>query len=145
MARSEYPLIDKARLERLGCFNSIIDSDSLFFINFMRLREARTQELTESYGKVVKLFDQVGILLKASTREGDRFYIEAFNLPRMAELEELCLGYSVKGTSGSGSGSKLKQKILHTGKETQEPISSSAFDGRLLLCSYSYQLIDKTR
>ena len=125
LSLSDYLHIDKATFDKTGCFDTILDADSLSFINFMRLRDAQTDELTGSYGRVEKLFDQVGILLKASKREADRFYREAFDLLRMAELEELCLGYSVKGTSGLGSGGKLKQKILPTGRKSLIPVFKS--------------------
>ncbi len=117
LSLSDFLKIDRSRLTALGCYNSILDSDSRFFINFMRLREATTAEFSNSYGRILDLFDKVGILLKASKGEGDRFYREAFDLLKMSEMEELCLGYSAKGTSGSGSGSRLKRKILLTGKD----------------------------
>jgi hypothetical protein len=38
----------------------------------------------------------------------------------MSEFEEICLGYSRRGTAGSGSGSELKHRILSAGKEIIE-------------------------
>lgn len=60
------------------------------------------------------------MLLEASTNANtydDTFYKQAYRLMDMSEFEEICLGYSKKGTSGAGSGRQLKLKILNTGKE----------------------------
>lgn len=116
LSLSDFLGIERSYLEQLGCFDTILDIDSRFFINFMRLRLSKAPEMQGAYSKVLEVFDNVGILLRASKHPNDRFWREAYNLLTMSELEEICLGYSVAGTSGAGSGKDLKQKILATGK-----------------------------
>ena len=111
---SDYLNIDPNELKKRNVFDTILDSDSLFFINFMRLKDTETPELTDSYIHLQKFFDKIGVLLDSSPDKSHRFYKEAYNLFVMTEFEEICLGYSLKSTAGSGSGSKLKSIILNT-------------------------------
>ena len=87
------------------------------FVNFIRVRDSITPELNDAYNSISTLFTKVGTLLSVSQNEGDRFWREAYQLLKMTEFEEICLGYSKSGTSGSGSGKELKLKILRSGKE----------------------------
>lgn len=117
---SSYLNIEKEQLDELGCYDTILDYDSLFFINFLRLKECSIPELKESYKKMHELFRNLCILLDSSnnsTVRNDIFFNKALRMMDMSEFEEICLGYSKKGTSGSGSGKGLKLKILRTGKE----------------------------
>lgn len=114
---SQYMNINPIRLKELGVFNTILDSDSLYFINFMCLKDTEAIELQDSYEHLNSVFKSIAVLLKASKRENDIFYRKAFDLLEMNEFEEICLGYSMFGTSGSGSGSKYKKLILNTAKE----------------------------
>jgi hypothetical protein len=117
IALNDYLKIDTRELIDHKVFNTILDSDSLFFINFMRLRDTKAPELDHSYERLTKFFSEICILLKASPDRYHRFYEEAFKKLEMSEFEEICLGYSMKGTSGSGSGNKLKNIILSTAKD----------------------------
>ena len=114
---SDYLGIEPTFLEDRGAFDLILDCDSGFFINFQRVKSATTPEFQTSGDRIRENLRKVGILLSHSKHRGDRFYREAYNLLDMSELEEICLGYSKTGTSGSGSGHNIKTTILNTGKE----------------------------
>jgi hypothetical protein len=114
---SDYLEVKKSIFVSKRIFDTILDSDSLYFINFLRIKDTKIPELLKSYEKIQKFFREIGILLKASISNNDRFYREAYNRLNMSELQEICLGYSLKGTAGSGSGSHLKKVILSTAKE----------------------------
>ena len=114
---SDYLMIDRCLLSSRGVFDTILDNDSRYFINFIRVRDAVTPELVDSYERIQLFFRNIGILLKASREQNDRFYREAWDRLNMHELEEICLGYSMNGTSGSGSGTVMKKIILSTAKD----------------------------
>lgn len=111
---SQYLEINPQELKNRGVFDTVLNSDSLYFINFMCLRDTNADELADSYDKLNSKFRDIAILLKASKTIDDRFYREAMKTLNMSELEEICLGYAMFGTSGSGSGDALKTKILNT-------------------------------
>ncbi|MBE3129045.1 MAG: hypothetical protein IMZ60_05130 [Actinobacteria bacterium] len=71
----------------------------------------------ESYSRVLKRFRNIALLLKHSKKIDDRFGREALSLFNFPEVEGICIGYSMSGTSGSGFGPKLSKKIIITGKE----------------------------
>lgn len=73
--------------------------------------------MADSYEKILRVFRQIAVLVKASKRVSDRFYREAFDRLQMSEFQELCLGYSFNSTAGAGSGQKLKSVILAAAKE----------------------------
>ena len=106
--------IDENELKTRNVFDTIMDSDSLFFVNFMRLKDCAAPELSKAYNHLQSFFDKIGILLDSCDDKNHRFFKDAFKLFDMTEFEEICLGYSMKGTAGSGSGSKLKTIILNT-------------------------------
>ena len=114
---SDYLGIDRNLLKSRGVFDTILDSDSRYFINFIRVRDTVTPELADSYEKIQQFFRNIGVLLKVSREQNDRFYREAWDRLNMHELEEICLGYSMNGTSGSGSGTVMKKIILSTAKD----------------------------
>ncbi len=114
---SDFLQIPKVLLDSEGCFDTLLDFDSRMFVNFIRIRDANIPELIGAYDAISKLFNQIGTLLSVSKKDEDRFWREAFELLKMTEFEEICLGYSENGTAGSGSGKELKIKILRSGKE----------------------------
>ena len=114
---SEFLNVSSSKLYEKECFDTILNMDSRLFINFTRLKDTRTPELKGAYNRILKLFKSIGKLLIASKKENDLFWKQAFKLLVMSEFEEICLGYAISGTAGSGSGANLKTKILKTGKQ----------------------------
>lgn len=112
--------IDSDTLDKLDCFDSILDSDSLFFINFLKVRDTQNPFLKDSYQKILEVFRKIILLLEHSKKSNDPFFKSAYSLLNMSEFEEICLGYSMKSTSGSGSGNELKNKLFNTAKSIIE-------------------------
>ena len=120
LSLSDYLGTSHEELDSLGCFDTILDLDSMMFVNFLRVRDSNTPEIAGAYDHIAKLFSSIGHLLAACKKENDRFWREADKRLEMSEFEEICLGYSSRGTAGSGSGTELKQRILSIGKEIIE-------------------------
>jgi hypothetical protein len=120
LSLSDYLRISHEKLDSLGCFDTILDLDSMMFVNFLRVRDSSTPELAGAYDHIAKLFRSIGHLLASCKRENDLFWKEANKRLEMSEFEEICLGYSIRGTAGSGSGIELKQRILSIGREIIE-------------------------
>jgi hypothetical protein len=120
LSLGDYIGISHEALDGVGCFDTILDLDSMMFVNFLRVRDSDTPELAGAYDHIAKLFRSTGHLLASCNKENDRFWREAYKRLEMSEFEEICLGYSSRGTAGSGSGSELKRRILSVGKEIIE-------------------------
>lgn len=58
--------------EELGVFDSIINRDSPFFINLLRLKVNETPEFKGSYESINKFYRQIMILLESSNSKGDQ-------------------------------------------------------------------------
>ena len=117
---SELINVTPKKLFNEGCFDTILNTDALLFINFARLKNTKTPELKGAYNHILKLFGSIGKLLLASKSENDIFWKKAFTLLKMSEFQEICLGYAISSTAGAGSGSGLKTTILKTGKQILE-------------------------
>jgi hypothetical protein len=109
--------VDAKDFAKTDAFDAILDIDSKFFIDPHLLKDNKIPELASSYSKITKRFEEILQLLSASKIEGDSFWREALRRFRFPELRGLCIGYSSKGTLGSGMGEMLRIQILRTAKE----------------------------
>ena len=109
--------IDTKTFAKTGAFDAILDIDSKLFIDPHLLEDCKVPELASSYSKVKKHFEEILHLLSASKVENDTFWREALRRFSFPELRGLCIGYSSKGTLGSGMGKMLRIQILRTAKE----------------------------
>lgn len=110
------------QLEELGVFDSLMDEDSNFFINIIRLRDTKVPEFKESYNNINSYFRDLGILLKASKNQGDKLYKTAVGKFNFSEVRGINLGFS-KGTRGAGFGPILSNQIV---KDASEIIKSGS-------------------
>src|SRR5687767_11971760 len=109
--------VDAKTFAKTGAFDAILDIDSKFFIDPHLLKDNKIPELSSSYSKVTKRFEEILHLLSASKKEGDSFWRETLRRFKFPELRGLCIGYSSKSTLGSGMGEMLRIQILRTAKE----------------------------
>lgn len=110
------------QLEELGVFDSLMDEDSNFFINIIRLRDTKVPEFKESYNNINSYFRELGILLKASKNQGDKLYKTAVGKFDFSEVRGINLGFS-KGSRGAGFGPILSNQIV---KDASEIIKSGS-------------------
>jgi len=110
------------KLEKLGVFDSLMDEDSNFFINIIRLRDTKILEFSESYDNINKYFKEMSILLKASKSSEDKLYKSAVKSFKFSEVKGINLGFS-KGTHGAGFGPILSNQIV---KDASEIIKSGS-------------------
>lgn len=103
-----------ADLEKRGIFNSFLDIDTRLFIRPELLKTTKIPELKDSHQKIRDHFTKIIKLLISSDTKGDVFWRAADNLFKFNEMSGLCTGYSAKGTSGSGIGKELRERILDT-------------------------------
>lgn len=97
--------------ERIGTFDAIINKDSHFFINLLRLKRAETLEFKKSYNKINEYFEKIMLLLDSSKTKGDKFYRAALKSYAFREVNGINLGFSETKT-GSGFGSKLAEIVI---------------------------------
>ncbi|MCD7785558.1 MAG: hypothetical protein LUH18_08320 [Oscillospiraceae bacterium] len=97
----------------LGTFDAVMDTDSHYFINITRLKDASTFEFKESYNKVNSYFKNIAILLDNAENksESDRFYREALKRFDFPEVNGINLGFSTT-KYGAAFGTVLSKKII---------------------------------
>lgn len=108
--------INTSDLTDKEAFDPILDVDSRFFIDPHLLKYCDILEFKESYNRLQKRFLDIAKLLATSENEDDIFWKKADKLMQWSEVKGLCIGYSMKGTSGSGIGPKLRKRLLRTAK-----------------------------
>lgn len=115
MLLSEYlNLTDE--LDNLGVFDALLDADSPFFINILRLKDCSTPEFQDSYEHINEFFR--GIIKRLDHAEkpemSDIFYRQAYHDFKFSEVNEINLGFA-EGTTGSGFGDDLRKQVLANG------------------------------
>ena len=114
---SELMDVSPQELENLGAFDPVLDLDTRLFIDPHLLKHCDIEGFERSYEKFQEHFKKVIKLLNSSDSNGDRFWREADRYLEGGEVKGLCIGYSSKGTSGSGIGPELRKRLLDTAKE----------------------------
>lgn len=94
-----------------GVFDSIIDEDSNFFINLVRLKTTKVPEFKNSYKKINDFFSSIATLLDISDKKGDKFYNTALKQFKFSEVNGINLGYS-ESQYGSGFGPLLRKQVI---------------------------------
>lgn len=114
MLLSEY-INSGSVLDDKGVFDPILDKDSPFFINILRLKNAQTPEFRNSYSNINEYFRKIiKLLSKAQSKNNqDIFYRQALKLFNFSEVNGICLGFA-ESLSGAGFGSKLTEQVIST-------------------------------
>jgi hypothetical protein len=112
--------VSRELLDSKGVFNGLVDFDSRLHIDPALIGVSGVREFNEGKETVIKYFTNVLRLIKASQKEGDVFWNTALKLISFGEGLNTALGYSSKGTGGSGIGKKAANDILVTIKAIQK-------------------------
>ena len=109
---SEY-LTPKKTLAELGVFDALIDKDSNFFINIIRLKNSMVPEFVEAYKHLNSFFGEIATLLDAADAPemSDKMYKSARKRFTFHEVNGINLGFSESST-GAGWGNKISNKVL---------------------------------
>lgn len=100
-------------LSGTGVFNALIDKDSSFFINIIRLKKATTPEFQEAYLHLNQFFSDIATLLENSERADlkDPFYRSARKRFAFHEVNGINLGFS-ETRWGAGWGETISNQVL---------------------------------
>lgn len=109
---ADFYKIDPAIFSYTGALDPILGVDTRLFIDPSFLRLTKTSELQDSYARLLTYFEQVLNVVINIGEKGDRFWREADKLLTFPEVKGLCIGYAKKGTSGSGMGPSIREKLL---------------------------------
>lgn len=98
-----------------GVFDPILDNDNGFFINILRLKNAKTPEFQGSYERINELFRRIIKLLDRAKEKNisDIFFKQALTLFDFSEVNGIGLGFS-KTAPGSGFGAVLSKRVIET-------------------------------
>jgi hypothetical protein len=109
---SEY-IKPKKALEDLGIFDALIDRDSNFFINIIRLKNSTVSEFVEAYQHLNSFFGEIATLLDAADAPemSDKMYKSARKRFTFHEVNGINLGFS-EASTGAGWGNKISDKVL---------------------------------
>ena len=108
---SDYLGVDNKELKKYGVFDSIINRDSNFFINILRLKKTKTPEFLQSYNNINNYYRDIMTLLDLSKVPDDKLYREALRKFAFSEVNGINLGFS-ESKGGSGFGKKLAKIVV---------------------------------
>ena len=98
-------------LSEIGMFDAIINRDSHFFINILRLKKAQTTEFEGSYKRINDFFENIMLLLLNSKQKDDKLYRSALEKFHFSEVNGINLGFSESG-GGVGFGKVLSKQVI---------------------------------
>lgn len=98
-------------LDEIGVFDCVLDNDSRFFINLMRLKVSDVPEFQGAYQRINDYFSEIATLLNASDSKGDKLYKTAFKRFRPLEINGINLGFS-ESKHGAAFGEKLRKQVI---------------------------------
>lgn len=100
------------KFKELGVFDSIINRDSPFFINLLRLKVNKTPEFQGSYERINSFYRKIMILLDSSKSKEDKLYRAALKLFHFPGVSGINLGVSETGID-AGFGSVLSKQVIN--------------------------------
>ena len=107
---SEYFQTD---ISKVGVFDALLDKDSNFFINIIRLKQSTIPEYVHAYECVNRFFSDIATLLNAADAPNlhDKMYREARKRFSFHEVNGINLGFSTTPW-GAGWGDMLSDQVL---------------------------------
>ncbi len=113
---SDYFQLDEEQFDTMcsmGVFDALLNADSNFFINIIRLKESTIPEFIDAYQHINQFFSDIATLLDAADTPTmkDKMYRTARSKFRFHEVNGINLGFSKSGY-GSGWGDELSNKFL---------------------------------
>lgn len=102
------------RFDEMGVFDALLDKDSNFFINVIRLKKSETPEFAEAYQTLNAFFSEIATLLDAadSPTTTDKMYRAAKNKFKFHEVNGINLGFA-SSRYGAGWGEKIANQVLY--------------------------------
>ena len=97
--------------KELGVFDSIINHDSPFFINLLRLKVNKTPEFQGAYERINDFYREIMILLENSNSKGDKLYRSALQHFHFPGVSGINLGVSKTGVD-AGFGPLLSRQVI---------------------------------
>lgn len=95
----------------MGVFDCVLDNDSRFFINLMRLKVSDVPEFKWAYQRINDYFSEIATFLNASDSKEDKLYKTAFKRFKPLEINGINLGFS-KSKYGAAFGKKLREQVI---------------------------------
>ena len=110
---SDYLEIDYKKFKDTGIFDPVINRDSAFYINILRLKQAITPEFQGSYIRINKFFDEIAMLLDNADEKSreDKCFNTTFQKFKFPGVKGINLGFS-KGRGDAGFGTKLRMRSV---------------------------------
>ena len=110
---SDYLKIEYTLFEEKGIFDAVVNRDSAFFINIIRLKKATVKEFAGSYQLINSFFDELALLLENADdcTMSDKCYKAAYKKFDFSEVNGINLGFS-ESLSGAGFGPGLRKQVV---------------------------------
>lgn len=111
---SDYLNINFERLDECGIFDAVVNMDSAFFINLLRLKNTTVDEFVESYQKMNDFFSSIATLLENADENTmkDKCFKTVYKKLDFSEVNGINLGFS-KSRNGSGWGPVLSRQVAN--------------------------------
>ncbi len=94
-------------------FDPILEYDTKLFIDPFIIYKKGSGIFQGAHKKIINFFNEsLKVVAKADTDTKNLFYKKSKSILVFPEVEELCLGYTVAGTSGAGSGLEFAEIMI---------------------------------
>ena len=99
--------------DAVGTFDAVMDTDSHYFINVTKLKDARTPEFSGSYNKINSFFSEIAMLLSHANEKSNRdpLYRAALRKFSFSEVNGINLGFS-ETQHGAAFGDRLRNATI---------------------------------
>lgn len=110
---SDYLKIEYSQFDDRGIFDAVINRDSAFFINILRLKETTTSEFKGSYQRINDFFSGLATLLENADDcvMTDKCFKAAYKQFDFSEVNGINLGFS-ESPRGAGFGEALRKQVV---------------------------------
>ena len=109
--------IEFSTYDALGALDPILGIDTRLFIDPLLVKNTQIPEFQSAASKIENYFEIILTLLKASQKEKDIFWNQAFKNFKSSEISGLSIGYGKDNDGGGGIGKIKKLEILKNLKQ----------------------------
>lgn len=116
-AVTEYFNLNTEQFKATGAFDTMVDWDTLLFVDPFLLKDVSTPEFVGAYDELLDYFRDTLKLISVSKQKNDLPWREAQKRLVFRERSGFGLGYSKESTSGSGIGKGLAYQLIENLQE----------------------------
>lgn len=109
---SDYLNVPASELDKLGILDGHLERDSAYYLNIENIKDTKIPEFKNGYQNIVKVFDDICLLLSHSNNASDVIYAQAQKNFEFHEVDELGIGFAKGKGHGNGFGKQNRDVVI---------------------------------